>query len=274
MIPKGSEIKLNVRPIFIGLVHEASYEGPCRFGEGKTLEVGYDRFLNPEMFKQFVKSCEDNIPDCAQIVDPLMVERTDNWDSPEAMFEAMIGDRENIDLYLFSAGMGRADIMIDFALRYHVPVALNPASNFGSGSNAALYYRGIETYTEFSWDDMRSRMRALQARKAIRKTRVMSLPRFQTAYSAGDSFIDLNKITQKFGTVFRSRNLHEFLDQMTPAVEGGNPTTPGRVTWDIDDNDEVEIERIARELVENADEVDIKPEYVRSAVVPYVLAKK
>ena len=32
MIAKNIDVKLNVRPIYIGLVHEYAYEGPCRFG--------------------------------------------------------------------------------------------------------------------------------------------------------------------------------------------------------------------------------------------------
>lgn len=31
MIAKNIDVKLNVRPIYIGLVHEYAYEGPCRF---------------------------------------------------------------------------------------------------------------------------------------------------------------------------------------------------------------------------------------------------
>lgn len=34
---RGLDVKLNVRPIFIALVHEAYYEGPCRFGSGEAL---------------------------------------------------------------------------------------------------------------------------------------------------------------------------------------------------------------------------------------------
>lgn len=33
MIAKNIDVKLNVRPIYIGLVHEYAYEGPCRFGK-------------------------------------------------------------------------------------------------------------------------------------------------------------------------------------------------------------------------------------------------
>lgn len=37
MIAKNIDVKLNVRPIYIGLVHEYAYEGPCRFGKCQCL---------------------------------------------------------------------------------------------------------------------------------------------------------------------------------------------------------------------------------------------
>ena len=41
MIEKITDVKLNVRPVFIGLVHQYYYEGPCRFGKGEELEKDY-----------------------------------------------------------------------------------------------------------------------------------------------------------------------------------------------------------------------------------------
>ncbi len=276
MIRKGTDVKLNVRPIFIGLVHKASYEGPCRFGSGDALKVGFDKHLNQEMFKGFVKGCEENMPECVNIVEPLMVERSDDWESPEEMFELMGEGRENVDLYFFNVGLGRGDVMTEFAIRYGVPVALDPAINFISGMHATLYHRGVEVYVQFTWEDMRTQLRALWARKVVSKMRVLTLPRFNstTALAGADSFTNLEKITRKFGTIFRPRNLHEFLDQMTPAVEGGNPTTPGRETPDLDERDMEEARRIAKQLMEGACEVDVDPKYVESTVVAYVMAKK
>lgn len=276
MIRKGTDVKLNVKPVFVGLYHKASYEGPCRFGSGDALEVGFDQHLNQELFKGFVQSCEQNMPECVNIVDPILVERSDDWESPEELFEGMIEGRENVDLYFFNVGLGRGDIMTEFATRYNVPVAMDPAINFISGMHATLYHRGVEVYVQFTWEDMRTQLRALCARKAIRKARVLMLPRFNstTAFSGADSFVNLEKITEKFGTIFRPRSLHEFLDQMTPAVEGGNPTTPGRVTPDMDEGDMEEVRRISKELMEGACEVDVDPKYVESTVVAYVLAKK
>ena len=36
MIKRGLDIKLNVKPIFLGIVHKFYYEGPCRFAKGEA----------------------------------------------------------------------------------------------------------------------------------------------------------------------------------------------------------------------------------------------
>lgn len=48
MIKKGIEIALNVRPIYIGLVHQYVFEGPCRFGKGEELTPEYDMMANAQ----------------------------------------------------------------------------------------------------------------------------------------------------------------------------------------------------------------------------------
>lgn len=276
MIRKGIDVELNVKPVFLALYHKASYEGPCRFGAGDALKIGFDQHLNQELYKGFVKKCEENFPEGVKVVDPVMIERSDDWESPECFFEEMLGDRENVDLYFVNLGLGRSDLLLEFAARYNVPIALDPDLNFISGTAAALYNRGAEVYCHFTWNDMRTQMRALRARKAIKKMRVLTLPRFNstTALAGADSFNNLDEITSKFGTIFRPRNLHEFLDQMTPATEDGNPTTPGRITLDLDENDMKEVDEISEQLMGHACVVDVKSEYVKSTISAYVLAKK
>ena len=61
---------------------------------------------------------------------------------------------------------------------------------------------------------------------------------------------------------------------MTPAVEGGNPTTPGRITDDLTEEDIAEAERLADELIAGADEVQIKREYLVSELCAYLTVKK
>jgi len=50
-ILRSIDVKLNVQLVYVGLVHEYAYEGPCRFGPPETLTKEFDQFNQAEIFK-------------------------------------------------------------------------------------------------------------------------------------------------------------------------------------------------------------------------------
>lgn len=46
MIKHVTDVKLNVKPVFIGFEHKYYYEGPCRMAGGEAIEPGYDGMVN------------------------------------------------------------------------------------------------------------------------------------------------------------------------------------------------------------------------------------
>ena len=60
MIRKACDIKLCVRPVLLGVEHRFFYEGPCRFGKGKELEVGFDRIVNALRHDDFLESLKES----------------------------------------------------------------------------------------------------------------------------------------------------------------------------------------------------------------------
>ena len=98
MIEKITDVKLNVRPVFIGLVHQYYYEGPCRFGKGEELEKDYDVFMNSELYRQFQKDVAENMPlDAVNMMEPIYVERDDWFLTDEDMFRTMAKDIDQVD---------------------------------------------------------------------------------------------------------------------------------------------------------------------------------
>jgi len=90
MIEKITDVKLNVRPVFIGLVHQYYYEGPCRFGKGEELEKDYDVFMNSELYRQFQKDVAENMPlDAVNMMEPIYVER-DDWRTCSARWQKIL----------------------------------------------------------------------------------------------------------------------------------------------------------------------------------------
>lgn len=277
MIQKLTEVKLNVRPIFIGLQHLYQYEGPCRFGKGEELEPEYDTLMNQELYKNFKADVADHMPECVNLLDPIYVERDDWFLSREEMFEKMAEGMDNVDFYLFSFGIGRGDIYLEFAQRYHKPQGVMPVQCCEAAVNtSAVRSRGFEAYAYRNWEDLTTHMRVLRTRKALAMTRVMVVSRFNSSrsYSSSDNFIDLNAVTEKFGVQFRYVNLHEFMDQLHVADPTANPTLPGRKANNLTEEDMKKVEQLADELIAGAREVRMEREMVIKTLKGYALTQK
>lgn len=277
MIRTGRSVKLNVRPVYVGFVHRYYYEGPCRFGQGDALTTEYDQKISQEGYQKFLQDLKNNMPDVVTLLDPVYVERTDDWENGEEMYEKMGKGREDTDLYIFKVSIGRGDIPIEFAMRYHKPLLVPPDECCEMAAvTAAVRSRGLEAYAANTWEGAATQLRALHLRKVMQNTNVMLFTRFNSsmAYSGEDSFVCLDSVTKKLGVKFRYRNIHEILDQMTPAVEGGNPTTPGRKTWDLTEEEQAEAEKMADQLIKDALNVDLDREYLVNSLVAYLTVKK
>lgn len=277
MIRKLTDVKLNVRPIFIGLIHQYRYEGPCRFGQGEELEKDYDIMANMELYKKFKEDVKLHMPEEVNLLEPVYVERDDWFLSREEMFEKMAEGIENVDFYLFSFGIGRGDIYVEFAQRYHKPQAVMPYQCCEAAVNtSAVRNRGFEAYAYRNWEDLETHMKVLRTRKVLASARVLLASRFNSSrsYSSSDNFVDLNYITEKLGVQFRYISIHELFDQLHVVDPTTNPTLPGREAHNITAEDMKEIERISDELIAGASEVRMERDMVINSVKAYYLVNK
>lgn len=277
MVTKNIDVKLNVRPVFIGFVHQYMYEGPCRFGEGDELKPEYDMMASQEMFKGFKESVESHVPEGVNLLEPIYVERTDEWQSPEEMFETMAEGHENIDLYVFLFGIARGDIYIEFSQRYDKPVCIPPHSCCEETLNtAAMRARGREAYAFYNWEDYETFLRVMRVKKAIANTRVLVASRLASNKSFGgtDNFVCLEDISNRWGVQFRYISAHELMDQTKMGDPMNNHCTPGRKGLNITEEDMVEVRKIAQELVDNAKEVRMDEEKIVDTVRAYYTVQK
>lgn len=274
---KITDVKLNVRPIFIGLVHQYRYEGPCRFGQGDELEKDYDVMMNQELYRKFQKDVADHMPECVELMPAIYVERDDWFLSPEAMFEKMAEEIDKVDFYLFSFGIGRGDIYLEFARRYKKPQGVMPIQCCEAAVNtSAVRNRGLEAYAYRTWDDLTQHMRVLRTRKALASTRVLLASRFDSSrsYSSSDNFVDLEVVREKFGVEFRHISVHELIDQTHVIDPSINPTLPGRVAHNLTEEDMKEVERISDELIGGAQDVRMERDMVIASVKAYYTVQK
>jgi hypothetical protein len=279
MIRKASDIKLNVLPLLISVEHLFYYEGPCRFGKGEALQPGYDRLANAQKQEEFLTRLKACAPEGVEILEPAHIGRTDDWENPEDQWEAMAPAVAAADFVVALSSIACDDIVLEFAERFGKPIAVSPISGFsGTIIVAGLSNkpRPHEAYGFYRWEDLGYQMKILRARKVIQNTHILCATRFggNTSFSSVDSFNSFEHITSRLGVRFRFVNIHELFDQMSPAVPEGNPTTPGRITPDLTDEDLAEAERICDDLIAGARENSMTRENMLPSCIAYVTVKK
>ena len=275
---RGIDIKLNVRPIFLSLVHQTVFEGPCRFGHDEELEMAYDQMVEAELFEQYKKDLKKYITDPQiNVMECIYIERHEDFMSPESMFEAMTVDNDEVDLYLFNTEIGRTDITTEFAQRYKKPIAIMPYNCCCLADCVPpLIARGLEAYGFYDWDDANKTMRAMRVRKVLRNMNVLVTPRYNAnkSFSSESSFNSLAQVTDKFGIKFRVLNVHEFIETTHVVDPTTNSTVPGRNINNLDEADMVEIERITDELIAGANKVGMERDMIIKSVKLWYNAQK
>ncbi len=221
---------MNVRPVFIAFIHQYAFEGPCRFGQGEQLEHDYDVMMAQELFKKFRSNIAKNTPEGINILEPIYVERSDWFEMKEGIYEEMSKDINEVDFFLFSTGIARGDLFLEFGERFGKPIGIVPWQCCGPFSNtAAARARGLEAYSFRNWDDFKTYMRVFRARKALQQTRVLMSARAnsEVSLSTPDVFVNAHDVTRRLGVRLRYISEHELLDLMQPVDPSTNHTLPG-----------------------------------------------
>lgn len=278
MIKKANDIKLIVRPITFGAEHLYYYEGPCRFGAGDALQPGYDRLANAQLAKVFYNRLKENAPFGVEILEPVAVSRTDDWDNKDEMWEMLLDAVKGADVLVIKPRIATDDLVLELIERCKMPVIFDPDGLCGIADSAALSAKPKKytAYAALDWNHVSELLSAFRAAKVIRNTSILCATRFgsTTSMSSVDSFNSFEDITARLGVHFRFVNAHELMDQMSPAAEGGNHTTPGRKTPNLTEQDMEEINAIADELLEGAEEVDLQREYLINSLKAYITVHK
>ncbi|MCD8099674.1 MAG: fucose isomerase [Oscillospiraceae bacterium] len=280
MITKSNDVKLNVLPLLVTCEHLAYYEGPCRFGQGEALQPGFDRLANAQKATVFMEALRECAPAGVEILAPISIGRTDDWDNKEAQWTVAASAMQSVDLVVVMSGIACDDLVVEFAERFCKPIAVPTVNGFSASTvTAALRAKAMskyEVYAFYQWSDLGFTMKTLRARKVIRTTHILCVSRFgsTTSYSSVDAFNSFDLITKRLGARFRFVNLHEFFDCMSPARDEGNYTTPGRKTPNLTAEDMAMASAIADELSAGAVENTMTKEMMLPSIIMYITAQK
>lgn len=275
-IQKITDVKLNVQLVYVGLIHEYVYEGPCRFGPKEVLTKEFDEMNQAEIFKAWSKGFGGAIGQTpnVNIMEAIYIKMSDEFFitiDEEAKIAATVAEA---DIYIFT-GMRCENVAKEFAMKYKVPIACE--GMFASTIiNAVLSSRGYESYAFLDVPDCMRLLTALRARKALRNMRILATTRSNSQYSMGgqDALLSNDEATKRLGVRYNYFSVHEFLDMLHLNENSSNHTLPGRDVYNLTDEDMKEVEIIVDKYVSNAEENDVKREYVVNSVKASVLARK
>lgn len=274
-----NDVKLNVKPIFFSFEHKYYFEGPCRMAGGDALKPGFDAMVNGKIYKGFQDAIAFNLAndDRFSVLDPVVITGTDDWDIREAWFDEMLADDDKADFYLVNTAFGMNTVIEEFALRTQKPIAANPFKMFGQLCFASPVRRGADVIFALDWPELKRKMLDIRAEKAVRTANILLAPRFdgtKAIVGGTDTFDSLAQVHDRFGTNFRFVNVHEVMDMMEPLPEGGNHTTPGRITMNIDDADLAWCEEKARELMGGASACQVEERFLINSLKAYRVVDK
>ena len=276
MIRKVMDVKLNVKPVFMMFAHKYYYEGPCRMAGGEALAPGFDQMVNGAIFNGTMEGMKHAMPECINLMEPAYIESTCDWDIKEEYFETLLADREEVDVYLVASSFGADQIANEFVQRCGKTVAVIP-DVWGPARAGSFYNITTDIICEMTWPDLIRQLVVLRAKKAIAKANLLLVARFNydlPIAGATDSFYNLRAVTELMGVHFRTVNAHEIIDQFKPLPEGGNYTTPGRITPNITEEEIAELDKAADELLAGAVVTDIeKDKLIKSLIAHKVIEK-
>lgn len=277
---KAKDIKLKVRPVAIGVEHQYYYEGPCRFGEGESLQPGFDAFANAQKRSLLEEQLKKFLPeDRFDVLDCVSLGHTDDWKYNNDDWKVVETNMETTDVYVMASCLGADDIALEFYERYRKPMIIPPDCYYaGTVISAAVKarYADAEVYCPDEWDGFAEALEVMRAKKVLQNLTILCAVRFNsvTSMSSVDTLMDHDAITRKIGCHFRYCNIHELMDQMELPTPEGNHCTPGRVTPNVTQEDLEKIGAMADNMIAGAEYTDISREYLINSLKAFVAVRK
>ena len=274
MIKKGYEMKLNVQPVYIGLCHKYFFEGPCRMAPPEQLTPEFEKMVQPMMGNgalEGVKAHLANEP-LINVMDLIYVERDDEMTIPEAMFDELMKNDAETDVYMIlAAQMLRGDIIVELAERSKKPIVMTPEGCCMPARTMSHLHShpGLEGYAPLYWDETINLLHALRLRKVMHNSNLLQVVRMGEVAGSditSNAFYNQREVTRKLGVRFRAVNLHEVLDQYKPGDPMANPTLPGREGLNPTDEEMKEIAKITEDLVNGATLCNMETDKVEKTV--------
>ncbi|MCK4465097.1 MAG: hypothetical protein KAU83_05245 [Bacteroidales bacterium] len=258
-LKKGIDVKLNVKPAYLHLIHREAYEGPCRTGKYEQLTQEFDERIGVEKFEQFKADVYQLYQDKANILEPVYLTWYDDFILREAEWQKLLSDFDNTDLFLFD-GVFHQFPGVEMAVRFKKPIGIIGCC---AGPDAVSYLKtkSLESYGFIDRNDVLEILPLLRVKKAIRETNVMVVLKNDIISKGVLSTIsNLEDLKNDLGIRFTFINAEEILEETDKVIQ--------------DKEAEELANQITDHLIDNADKSHMAREMVLKSVRFYVATKK
>ena len=217
---KPIDVKVNVKPVFVQLVHASAYEGPCRVGRREDLTPEAEKQRGRDSFEGFVTSLRENLGSDARLMEPTYLEWHDDFVLPESEIAKLEPDVHDADL-VFMAHSGLPQYpAIAIAHRYGKPVGM---MGWVASVDIAAYLRsrGLEGYAFLDYEHLNHVLSLLQVRKAFRRTRFLVACEGNSMVPTGvvSSIWDLEGLKKRYGIEYTCISAADLICDMDNLTE-------------------------------------------------------
>ena len=95
------DVKINIKPLYAGMVHSGVWVGPCRPKDTKPPEE--ERAAHKKRFPVEIENLRRAVGSAARVLEPIYYETDDYFDvrgSTDELFAKLDAEKEEVDLYL------------------------------------------------------------------------------------------------------------------------------------------------------------------------------
>jgi len=208
------DVKVNVKPVFVNLVHSEAYEGPCRVGKPEDLTPDADRQRGRISSDAFFRDLRRSLGERAIVQAPVVFGSRDDFVVRETELRKLEPDVFDADLVLVAGGLNQCPA-IAIGERYRKPVgALGWVTSVDV--TACLRARGLEGYALLDYEHLNRFLKLLQVRKAFQQTRMMIVTQGNSFPSVGvvSSIVDLDGLHERFGVDHALVSSSQIIEEM------------------------------------------------------------